>query len=163
MELTKKRAGVVDDQTAGFNDRVIHYLAECFVACRERLIFKDCELSVAGVRGWRAIARALRRDNCTFIMPSVFVSNKAIVTTHLDLSRNELDCGDAVLLADVLLFKQTLSFVDLRYNRIGARGMIRMCQAMKGHHSIKVRYFILLPLFASIRCCQCRYTLPDYS
>ena len=148
MELTKKRAGDVNDQTAGFNDRVIHYLAECFVACRERLIFKDCELSVAGVRGWRAIARALRRDNCTFIMPSVFVSNKAIVTTHLDLSRNELDCGDAVLLADVLLFKQTLRFVDLRYNRIGARGMIRMCQAMKGHHSIQVRY---LP---------CLYSLP---
>ncbi len=138
MDLTKKRAGDVNDQTPGFNDRVIHYLAECFVACRDRLVFKDCELSVAGVRGWRAIARALRRDNCTFVMPSVFVSNKAIITTHIDLSRNELDCGDAVLLADVLLFKQTLQFVDLSYNRIGARGMIRMCQAMKGHHSIKV-------------------------
>lgn len=138
MDLTRKRVGDHPDQTEGFNDRVIHYLAECYVASRERLCFKDCELSVAGRRGWRAIARALRRNNCTFVVPSVFVSPKAFMTTHLDLSRNELDCGDAILLADIILYKQTLAHLDLRYNRIGSRGCMRMMKVMAGHASLHV-------------------------
>ncbi len=138
MEHSNKRAGDHPDQEDGFSDRVIHYLAECFVACRRRLNFADCELSVQGRNGWRAIARALRRNNCTFIMPSMFVATRQILTTHLNLSRNELDDGDAVLLSDILLYKQSMKSLDLSHNRIGARGLIRMCKAMKGHQNIKV-------------------------
>ena len=140
LEHSQKRAGDHPNQTDGFNDRVIHYMAECFVACRKRLNFSDSELSVSGRVGWRAIARALRRNNCTFIMPSMFVGTKQILTTHLDLSRNELDDGDCILIADALLYKQTMQFLDLSYNRVGARGMIRMCKAMKGHEHLKVLY-----------------------
>jgi len=70
-------------------------------------------------------------------MPSIFVGTKQILTTHLNLSRNELDCGDALLLADAILFKQCLQFLDVSHNRIGARGLTRMCKAMKGHENIK--------------------------
>lgn len=136
--LDYNRIGKISHQTDALNDRAIHYLAECLVCCRSRLTLSDCELSVFGRFGWRAIVRALRRSNCTFIMPSVFVGMKEINVTHLDLSRNELDCGDAVLLADVLLYKQSLVLLDLSYNRIGARGLIRMCKAMKGHENIAV-------------------------
>jgi len=137
-DLDYNRIGRLDHQSAAFGDRVIHYLAECLVGCRNRLQLSDCELSVSGRYGWRAIVRALRRNNCTFIMPSVFVGTKEILCTHLDLSRNELDCGDAVLLADVLLYKQTMILLDLSFNRIGSRGFIRMCKAMKGHENIAV-------------------------
>ena len=70
----------------------------------------------------------------------MFVGTKQILTTHLDLSRNELDDGDCILIADVLLYKQTMQFLDLSYNRVGARGMIRLCKAMKGHEHLKVLY-----------------------
>ena len=138
QSLDYNRIGKISHQTDALNDRATHYLAECLVSCRNRLTLSDCELSIFGRYGWRAIVRALRRSNCTFIMPSVFVGMKAINVTHLDLSRNELDCGDAVLLADVLLYKQSLVLLDLSYNRIGARGLIRMCKAMKGHENIAV-------------------------
>jgi len=133
-----KRANDHPDQEDGFNDRIIHYLAECYCACRQRLDFTDCELTFMGRNGWRAISRALRRNNCTFIIPSMFVATRQILTTHLNLSRNELDDGDAVLLSDIVLYKQTLISLDLSHNRIGARGLIRMCKAMKGHQNIKV-------------------------
>jgi len=133
-----KKAGDHPDQEDGFNDRIIHYLAECYCACRQRLDFTDCELTHMGRNGWRAISRALRRNNCTFIMPSMFVATRQILTTHLNLSRNELDDGDAVLLSDIVLYKQSLISLDLSHNRIGARGLIRMCKAMKGHKNLKV-------------------------
>lgn len=136
--LDYNRIGKLSHQSGPFSDRIIHYLAECLVSCRNRLHLSDCELSMFGRFGWRAIARALRRNNCTFIMPSIFVSTKEINVTHLDLSRNELDCGDAILLSDIILYKQSLIMLDLSYNRIGSRGLIRLCKAMKGHGNIAV-------------------------
>jgi Ran GTPase-activating protein (RanGAP) involved in mRNA processing and transport len=140
LQHSNKRAGDHPDQEDGFNDRIIHYLAECYCACRTRLDFEDLELSVCGRNGWRAISRALRRKNCTFIVPSIFVGTRQILTTHLNLARNELDDGDAVLLSDILLYKQTMVTLNLEHNRIGARGLIRILKALKGHENIKILY-----------------------
>ena len=43
--------------TGVFTDRAIAYLADCFVCSRGRINLSDCELSVYGRVGWRAIAR----------------------------------------------------------------------------------------------------------
>ena len=43
--------------TGIFTDRAIAYLADCFVCSRSRINLHDCELSVYGRVGWRAIAR----------------------------------------------------------------------------------------------------------
>ena len=89
-----------------FNDRVIQYLADCAVG-RQFVDIIDAELSVCGREAWRAIARALRRKYVTYIVPSVFVAPKTLQILHLNLARNELDCGDAVLVADVVLYQVT--------------------------------------------------------
>ena len=59
-----------------------------------------------------------------------------------------VDCGDAVLVADILLYQESLKILDLSFNRVGARGMIRMCQVLKLHKSLVIfkanhnRYFL---------------------
>jgi hypothetical protein len=110
-----------------FNDRVIQYLADCAVG-RQFVNLPDMELSVCGREAWRAIARALRRKYVTFIVPSVFVAPKAVQLLHLNLARNELDCGDAVLVADAVLYQELLQHLDLSHNRLGARGVMRLCE-----------------------------------
>jgi len=94
------------------------------------------ELSVYGRVGFRAIVRASRRIHCSFIVPNIFVSPKHMILRHIDLSRNELDCGDCVLIGEMLLYQQEVSFLKLSYNRIGARGFSRILKVMKGHASI---------------------------
>lgn len=118
------------------SDRIIQYLAESYVCSNSRLDLDDCELSYNGRVGWRAIARALRQRHCTFILPSLFVPPKHIRLVHLILTRNELDCGDAVLLSDIFLHQLDLKLVDLSFNRIGGRGMSRIAQAIKDHPRI---------------------------
>lgn len=121
-----------------FNDRIIQHLAECVVSSRDVMDLSDCELSVSARYGWRAIVRALRRKYCSFIIPSIFSTAKKVSIRRLELSRNELDDGDAVLVAEVLLYQQTLEVVDLTYNRIGCRGIARMVKLLKGHANIRV-------------------------
>jgi hypothetical protein len=121
-----------------FSDRIIQYFAEALVSCTKRIDLDDSELSYNGRIGWRAIARALRRTHCAFIIPSLFVSPKKLYITHLILSRNELDCGDAVYLSDIFTHQLHLIMVDLSFNRIGARGMSRMCIALRDHPTIEV-------------------------
>ena len=120
-----QRAGMTD----AFNDRIIQYLADCLVCSRSHLVLSDCELSVYGRKGFRAIARALRRSNGLYVLPSIFMGPKHIrIITHLDLSRNELDDGDCVLLSEVMLYQH---YLLLTYNRIGAKGFLRMCKVIK--------------------------------
>lgn len=121
-----------------FNDRVVHYLAECVVSSRTRLDLCDCELSGPARIAFRAIIRSLRRTNCSFIIPSIFCPPRRIIITHMELRSNELDCGDAILIADALIVQQTVKLLDLSQNRIGSRGMIRLCKVLKAHESIKV-------------------------
>jgi len=106
------------------------------VSSRNYVDLSDCELSVYGRVGWRAIARALRCEVCTFLVPSVYAGPKYIRITHLDLSRNELDDGDAVLLTEIFLYQTDLIYVNLNYNRIGARGFSRMLKILKDHDHI---------------------------
>ena len=127
-----------DDGKRMFSDRIIQYFAEALVSCTKRIDLDDSELSYNGRVGWRAIARALRRTHCAFIIPSLFVSPKKLYITHLILSRNELDCGDAVYLSDIFTHQLNLIMVDLSLNRIGARGMSRMCIALRDHPTIEV-------------------------
>ena len=75
----------------------------------------------------------MRRQYVTYVVPSIFVAPKSISILQLDLSRNELDCGDAVLVADILLYQESVRSIDLSYNRIGCRGMIRIAQVLKAH------------------------------
>ena len=91
-------------QNQSFNDRIIHYLSECYVSSSTDLNLQDNELSVYGRVGWRAITRTCRKHHCTFILPSLFINIKDIRLLNLNLSRNELDDGDAVLIADVSYF-----------------------------------------------------------
>lgn len=118
------------------SDRIIQYLAESYVCSNSRLNLDDSELSYNGRVGWRAIARALRQKHCSFILPSLFVPPKLIRLKHLILTRNELDCGDAVLLSDIFTHQLDLVYVDLSFNRIGGRGMGRIAQAMRDHPTI---------------------------
>ena len=136
IRYRSKHTDESDGQTPPFNDRIIHYLAECYVSSRSHVDLSDCELSVYGRVGWRAISRALRCDVCTFLIPSVYVGPKFIRISHLDLSRNELDDGDAVLLTEIFLYQQSLIYVNLNYNRIGARGFSRMLQILKEHETV---------------------------
>ena len=125
------------------SDRVIQYLAESYVCSNSRLNLDDCELSYNGRISWRAIARALRLKHCSFILPSLFVPPKLICLKHLILTRNELDCGDAVLISDILTHQLSLIYVDLSYNRIGGRGMSRIAQAIRDHpniHTFKIDF-----------------------
>lgn len=120
------------------SDRVIQFLAEAMVCSTEELILEDAELSYNGRRGWRALCRALRKKHCTFVIPSLLVPPKKIHITRLQLARNELDCGDCVLLADVLLHQRSLQWVDLSFNCIGARGVTRLCKALRDHECLTV-------------------------
>jgi Ran GTPase-activating protein (RanGAP) involved in mRNA processing and transport len=131
-------AGGGEEESRMLNDRVVHFLAEALVCSTSRVNLDDAELSYNGRVGWRAIARALRRSHCSFILPSLFVPPKQVLVRNLVLTRNELDCGDAVYVADVLSHQLHLVFVDLSYNRIGARGMNRICIAIRDHPCIRV-------------------------
>lgn len=124
------------DRSRPFNDRVVQFLGESLVASRNRILLSDCELSVYGRVGFRSIVRALRRQNCTFVLPSIFVAPKSMYLTHLDLSRNEFDCGDCILIGEIFLYQSGLVYCNLSYNRIGSRGMTRMAKLLKEHESI---------------------------
>lgn len=119
-----------------FSDRVIHYLAECFVASRDVVNLSDNDLSVKARVAWRAIARAMRKKTCTYVVPNVFNSPQQIRILKLYLERNELDDGDAFLLSDVLLNQQNLVYVNVSHNRIGSHGMMQLCNGMKSHQNI---------------------------
>jgi hypothetical protein len=118
------------------SDRIIQYFAESYVCSNSRVNLDDAELSHNGRIGWRAIARALRLQHCSFVLPSLFVPPKQIRVLQLILTRNDLDCGDAVLLADIFWHQLDLVYVDLSYNRIGGRGMSRICTAIRDHPKI---------------------------
>ena len=131
-----------------FSDRIIQYLAEAAVCTQDRVTLIDSELSYNGKIGWRAIARALRRKNSTFISPSVFVPPKPVLIRYLELPKNELDCGDAVYISEIILNQTQLIYLDLSHNKIGARGMIRMCKALRENKSIttfRIDYNIIGP------------------
>eukprot|EP01041_Mallomonas_annulata_P000898 gene898-1738_t len=121
-----------------FNDRIIQFLSELLVSSRCILDLSDCQLSGPARVAWRAICRALRRKFCSFIIPSLFISPKAITITHIYLQNNELDCGDAVLIADVIKEQQTLITLDLSRNRIGARGLATISKPIKSHLNLTV-------------------------
>jgi Ran GTPase-activating protein (RanGAP) involved in mRNA processing and transport len=122
------------------SDRVVHFLAEALVCSSFDLNLDDMEMSHNARRGWRAICRALRQRHASFVVPSLFSPPKKIVLHTLTLTRNELDCGDCVLLCDVLTRQRMLSHLDISFNRIGARGLSRLCKALKDHDSIKTWY-----------------------
>jgi len=61
-----------------FNDRVVQFLAESFVAARRRLNFEDAELGGPARVGFRGIMRALRLQNCSYILPST-LDRKSVV------------------------------------------------------------------------------------
>ncbi|KAJ1411128.1 hypothetical protein B484DRAFT_402720 [Ochromonadaceae sp. CCMP2298] len=67
--------------------------------------------------------RAKRRRSMTRSLSGVGANGAEV--RNLVLTRNELDCGDAVYAADILTHQLHLVFVDFSYNRIGARGMNR--------------------------------------
>ncbi len=122
--------------TEPLNDRIIQYLAECMVSSSSLLDLSDQELSVYARYAYRAMMRALRRQNMTFVLPSVFMGPKQINILHLNLSKNELDDGDCVLLADALLYQINIEFLDVSFNRIGARGFGRMCKILADNNMV---------------------------
>ena len=132
-----------------FNDRLVSFLADCLVSCRERLDLSDSELSGPARIGFRAVCRALRRKHCAFIVPSIFVPPRRVVIRHLELRQNELDCGDAVLLADALISQQSVVVLDLSSNRIGSRGMIMLCKGFLFLSDLHM-YFPCFKLFSSM-------------
>lgn len=129
---------VVGGEEGMLSDRCVHYFAESMVCSRKDFVLDDCELSNNGRRGWRAICRALRRHYSSFILPSVFNPPKPVILVTLRLPRNELDCGDCVYIADIFTHQPTLTYIDLSYNHIGSRGMMRMCKALRNHTNLQV-------------------------
>ena len=119
-----------------FNDRIIKFLAEVLVSSRHELVLTDCQLSGPARVAWRAICRALRRKTCSFVIPSLFVSPKDIYMTHINLQQNQLDCGDAILIAEIIKLQRTLISLDVSHNRIGARGFGEMVKSFRTHINI---------------------------
>lgn len=134
--LARGKGGYVQDNETVFNDRIVQYLAECYVCSRERCVLVDCELSGPGRIAYRAICRAMRLHNSTFVLPSVFVGAKVTCVRYLELQKNELDCGDVIVLAEAVAAQQELMYLDLSYNRIGSRGMKALIKVLKTHKSI---------------------------
>jgi Ran GTPase-activating protein (RanGAP) involved in mRNA processing and transport len=120
-----------------FNDRIVMYLAEAYVASRTRLDLTGQCMSTHARIAWRGITRALRRKYNSFVVPSLFSDAKSILLLQLILRRNELDDGDAVLLGDIIVHQKQLIYIDVSENRIGSRGMSWLCSCMKEHPSIK--------------------------
>jgi Ran GTPase-activating protein (RanGAP) involved in mRNA processing and transport len=120
-----------------FNDRIVMYLAEAYVASRTKLDLTGQCMSTHARIAWRGITRALRRKYNSFVVPSLFSDAKCIVLLQLILRRNELDDGDAVLLGDIIVHQKQLVYIDVSENRIGSRGMSWLCSCMKEHASIK--------------------------
>jgi Ran GTPase-activating protein (RanGAP) involved in mRNA processing and transport len=129
----KKKISGKDDV---FNDRIVSYMAEVYASSRDVADLSDCELGMPARIAWRAISRAFRKKTCTFVVPSIFTAPKPIILVKLYLMRNELDCGDAIVLADIMINQQTLMYCDVSQNNIGGRGLVKLCQAMKEHKSI---------------------------
>lgn len=119
-----------------FNDRVIQYLAECFVSASECINLDGNQLSMQGRVAWRAICRALRRTYCSFILPSVFVSQRQITLTRISLKFNSLDCADCLLLSEVIKRQRNLRYLDASYNRIGSRGLLLLLSGIRGHRQL---------------------------
>ncbi len=65
--------------TEPLNDRIIQYLAECMVSSSSHLNLSDQELSVYARYAFRAMMRALRRQNMTFVLPS---GTHSLLLTH---------------------------------------------------------------------------------
>ena len=129
----KKKLSGKDDV---FNDRVVSYMSEVYASSRDIADLADCELGMPARIAWRAISRAFRKKTCSFVVPSIFTAPKPIILVKLYLMRNELDCGDAIILADIIVNQQTLMYCDVSQNNIGGRGFGKLCQAMKEHKSI---------------------------
>jgi Ran GTPase-activating protein (RanGAP) involved in mRNA processing and transport len=138
MLISRKKGTQLNDDV--FNDRLVQYLAECYAGSRDEADLSDCDLGIAARVAWRAITRSYRKKTCTFIIPGIFTPPKPILLLKLILQRNELDCGDAVLVADILLNQQTLLYVDMSHNQIASRGVERICLGMKSHQSIRSLY-----------------------
>ena len=142
IQLEKQQGQHTDTGESGvLCDRIVQYLAEALVCSTPFLVLDDCELSYNARRGWRAIARALRQKYCSFIVPSIFVPPYPICLISLELPRNELDCGDCIYLADILFNQMSLRYVDLSFNRIGGRGLSRLCKSLREHKEILVCKF----------------------
>jgi len=133
MLFRKKKLSGKDDV---FNDRVVSYMSEVYASSRDIADLSDCELGMPARIAWRAISRAFRKKTCSFVVPSIFTAPKPIILVKLYLMRNELDCGDAVILADIIVNQQTLMYCDVSQNNIGGRGFTKLCHAMKEHKSI---------------------------
>jgi Ran GTPase-activating protein (RanGAP) involved in mRNA processing and transport len=142
IQLEKQQGQHTESDESGILcDRIIQFLAEALVCSTPYLVLDDCELSYNARRGWRAIARALRQKYCSFIVPSVFVPPYPVSLISLELPRNELDCGDCVYIADILFNQLSLRYLDLSFNRIGGRGLSRICKALREHREILVCKF----------------------
>ena len=131
--LVRRKSGA---QIQVFNDRMIHYLAECFVSASDSINLDRNQLSVSGRIAWRAICRALRRTYCSFILPSVFVPQKQISLVRISLKRNSLDCADCLLLSEVIKRQRSLQYLDASYNRIGSRGLLLLLSGIRGHRQL---------------------------
>ena len=134
--LARGKGGYNSNSNTVFNDRIVHYMAECYVCSRDRCVLTDCELSGPGRIAYRAICRALRLQCSTFVLPSIFVGPKAICLRYLELQKNELDCGDVILLTEAIANQQSLILLDISYNRIGSRGITALCKVLRVHKSI---------------------------
>ena len=66
-----------------------------------------------------------------FLLSSLLSVLQSVLIRYLHLPRNELDCGDAVYLADIFVNQPLLVSVDLTFNRIGARGFARILRALR--------------------------------
>ena len=132
--LFRKKKIAADEDI--FNDRIVSYMAEVYASSRDIADLSDCELGMPARIAWRAISRAFRKKTCSFVVPSIFTAPKPIILVKLYLMRNELDCGDAIVLADIIVNQQTLMYCDVSQNNIGGRGFANLCQAMKEHKSI---------------------------
>lgn len=137
---TNTNTNSYDPDTDMLSDRIVHYLAEALICSTKHLVLEDCELSYNGRRGWRAIARALRRQYASFVTPSIFVPPRQIILLTLKLATNELDCGDCSYITDIIFNQKSLEYVDLSFNRIGARGMNLMSKALRDHPAMKMFY-----------------------
>ena len=78
----------------------------------------------------------MRLHNSTFVLPSVFVGAKITCVRYLELQKNELDCGDMIVLAEAVAAQQELMYLDVSFNRVGSRGMKVLLKVLRPHKSM---------------------------
>lgn len=113
-----------------------HFLAECFVACRNAVELPGAELGDVGATTVQEILAALDRSETSITMPSNFFAFYPIRVVKLVLCRNRLTDVAGAAVAKVLATNASLVFVDLCNNFLGDASGIDVAKSLETNETV---------------------------